>query len=45
MVSAEELAARREAIASSRDLSALHAHLRERAAPLLARMPADPSLN
>ncbi len=42
MVSAEELAARREAIASSRDLSALHAHLRERAAPLLARLPELP---
>ena len=42
MVSAEELAARREAIGTSRDLSALRAHLRERAAPLLARMPELP---
>ena len=43
MVTAEELATRREEIAGSPDLSALHAHLRERAAPVLARMPAIPA--
>ncbi|PYO76114.1 MAG: hypothetical protein DMD67_09535, partial [Gemmatimonadetes bacterium] len=42
MVTAEEVVARREEITRSPDLSALHAHLRERAAPLLARLPPLP---
>ena len=42
MVTAEEVVARREEIARSPDLSALYAHLRERAAPLLARLPPLP---
>jgi hypothetical protein len=42
VVTAEEVAARREEIARSSDLSALCAHLRERAAPLLARLPPLP---
>jgi len=36
MVTAEELAARREQIAAAPDLAALLAHLTERAPPLLA---------
>ncbi len=42
MVTAEELAARREQIATAPDLAALLAHIRERAAPLLARLPPIP---
>jgi len=42
VVTAEEVVARREEITRSPDLSALHAHLRERAAPLLARLPPLP---
>ncbi|HEX9218155.1 MAG TPA: heparinase II/III family protein [Gemmatimonadales bacterium] len=42
MVTAEELAARREVVQRSPDLLALLAHLRERARPLLARMPVIP---
>jgi len=42
VVTAEEVVARREEIARSPDLSALYAHLRERAAPLLARLPPLP---
>ncbi len=42
MVTAEELAARREQIAGAPDLAALLARLAERAAPLLARMPPVP---
>jgi len=41
-VTAEQLAARREQIASAADLAALLAHIRERAAPLLARLPPIP---
>ncbi len=44
MVTAEEIVARREEIARSPDLSALYAHLRERAAPLLARLPPLPDV-
>ena len=43
MVTAEELAARREHVAGAADLQALLAHLGERAAPLLARMPPVPA--
>ena len=39
MVTAEDLAARRAVIAGAPDLKALLTHLRERAAPTLARMP------
>ena len=42
MVTAEELATRRDEVARSPDLSALRAHLRERAAPVLARLPPIP---
>src|SRR2546421_12294081 len=42
MVTAEELTARREEIAVAPDLAALLAHLTERAAPLLARLPPIP---
>ena len=42
MVTAEELAARAEEIRGSGDLTALLAHLRERARPLLERMPVIP---
>jgi len=42
MVTAEELAARRAEIAGAPDLTALLAHLTERAAPLLARLPPLP---
>ncbi len=42
MVTAEELAARRAQIAAAPDLTALLAHLTERAAPLLARLPPVP---
>src|SRR5256886_17149393 len=42
MVTAEELTARREEIAVAPDLVALLAHLTERAAPLLARLPPIP---
>ena len=42
MVSAELVAARRSQIAGAPDLAALLARLRERAAPLLARMPPLP---
>ena len=42
MVSAEHLAARGAQIADAPDLAALLAHLRERAAPVLARMPPLP---
>jgi hypothetical protein len=42
MVTAEELTARREEIAAAPDLAALRAHLTERAAPLLARLPPIP---
>jgi hypothetical protein len=42
VVTAETLAARAEAIRGSADLQALLAHLRERARPLLARMPIVP---
>jgi len=42
MVTAEELAARRRVIGESRDLQALLAHLRERARPVLDRMPPIP---
>jgi heparinase II/III-like protein/alginate lyase len=42
MVTAEELATRREEIAAAPDLAALLAHLAERGAPLLARLPPVP---
>jgi len=42
VVTAEELAARRDAVRGSADLQALLAHLRERARPLLARTPVIP---
>jgi hypothetical protein len=42
VVTAEELAARRRAIAGSQDLQALLAHLRERARPLVERAPPIP---
>ena len=42
MVTAEQLAARRAAIAGAQDLQALQARLIERAAPVLARMPVIP---
>jgi len=42
VVTAEELAARRDVVASSSDLQALLSHLRERAQPLLERMPHIP---
>ena len=42
MVTAERLAARRKEIGRSTDLRALLAHLTERAAPVLARMPHVP---
>src|SRR6266481_410717 len=42
VVTAEQLAARREQIATAPDLAALLAHTRERAAPLLARLPPIP---
>ncbi len=42
MVTAERLAARRQEVARSPDLAALLAHLTERAAPVLARMPPVP---
>jgi hypothetical protein len=42
VVTADELAARREQIARSTALQALRAHLRERAAPVLARLPEVP---
>ena len=43
MLTAEELAARRVAIAGSADLQALQARLVERSAPLLARLPRIPT--
>src|SRR2546422_4838265 len=42
MVTAEQLAARKQEIARSRDLMALVAHLTEQAAPVLERMPPIP---
>jgi len=42
VVTAEQLAARREQIATAPDLAALLAHIRERAAPLLERLPPIP---
>ena len=42
MVTAEELAARAEEVRSSADLTALLGHLRDRARPLLERMPVIP---
>jgi hypothetical protein len=42
VVTAEELASRREEITAAPDLAALLAHLNERAAPLLARLPPVP---
>ena len=42
MVTAERLAERRREIAASPDLQRLLAHLTERAAPLLARLPPMP---
>ena len=42
MVTADDLAARRAAIARARDLQALLARLTERAAPLLAELPPIP---
>jgi len=42
VVTAEELASRREEITAAPDLAALLAHLTERAAPLLARLPPVP---
>ncbi len=42
MVTAEDLAARAQDVRSSGDLTALLAHLRERARPLLDRMPVVP---
>src|SRR5438477_679419 len=44
MVTAEALAARRQAIAGSSDLQALLAHLVARAAPLLERLPPIPTV-
>ena len=44
MVTAEGLAARRQAIAGSSDLQALLAHLVARAAPLLERLPPIPTV-
>ena len=41
-MTAERLAARKAAIAGSRDLTALRAHLERRAAPLLDALPAIP---
>ena len=42
MVTAEELTARRQVIAGSADLQALLAHLRERAQPVIGRLPVIP---
>jgi len=42
VVTAEELAARAETVRGAPDLRALLAHLRERAQPVIARMPAVP---
>jgi hypothetical protein len=42
VVTAEEFAARAQEVSSSADLTALLAHLRERARPLLERMPVIP---
>ena len=42
MVTAEELAARREVIAGSADLHALLAHLQDRARPVIERLPVIP---
>ena len=42
MVTAEELAARRQVIAGSADLQTLLTHLRERAQPVIERVPAIP---
>lgn len=42
MVTAEQIAARRSAIAESPDLQALEARVRERAAPVIAKMPHVP---
>jgi hypothetical protein len=42
VVTAEELAARRDVIAGSADLQALLAHLRERAQPVIERLPVIP---
>jgi hypothetical protein len=42
VVTTEELAARRDEIARSSDLQALRAHVRERAVPLLTRLPSVP---
>lgn len=42
MVTAAELAARRQIVSGSRDLQALLAHLRARARPVLERMPTIP---
>ena len=42
MVTAEDLAARRQVIAGSPDLQALLAHLRARAQPVIERLPAIP---
>ena len=42
MVTAEELAARRDVVTGSSDLQALLSHLRERAQPVLERMPHIP---
>jgi hypothetical protein len=42
VVTAEELAARREAVSGAPDLRGLVTHLTERAAPLLARLPPVP---
>ncbi len=42
MVTAEDLAARREVVAASPDLQRLLGHIRERARPLLERMPLVP---
>src|SRR5438552_819173 len=42
MVTAEQLAARKQEIVRSRDLMALVAHLTEQAAPVLERMPPIP---
>ena len=42
MVTAEQIAARRQVVAESPDLQALLAHLRERARPVIERLPAIP---
>ena len=44
MVTAEQLAARRDAIAAAPDLAALASHIARRNAPLLGRLPPVPEV-